>query len=104
MSDQPPRPAKVISPAVYLGRPRFSLGPLPGLVRSGARRQGTIATARRGMNVLLLQEILGHSSLTMIQTVYSHLDTDDAYKAAMKVLLGGSSLADGPFADRRAVP
>ena len=43
---------------------------------------------RKGMNVLLLQEILGHSSLTMIQTVYSHLDTDDAYKAAMKVLLG----------------
>jgi integrase/recombinase XerD len=43
---------------------------------------------RRGMSTVQLMNILGHSSLTMISQVYSHLTTDDAYDAAMKVLLG----------------
>jgi integrase/recombinase XerD len=43
---------------------------------------------RRGMNVLNLQRILGHSSLTMIQAVYAHLDSSDDYAAAMAVLMG----------------
>jgi integrase len=40
------------------------------------------------MNVLNLQQILGHASLTMISQVYVHLTDDDAYDAAMEVLLG----------------
>ena len=43
---------------------------------------------RRGGNIISLQRILGHSDLTMIQGVYSHLDTSDDYQAAMRVLLG----------------
>lgn len=40
----------------------------------------------RGMNPIQLAQILGHSSLRMIQSVYSHLSTGDAYEALMKVL------------------
>ena len=43
---------------------------------------------RRGGNIISLQRILGHTDLTMIQGVYSHLDTSDDYQAAMRVLLG----------------
>jgi len=43
---------------------------------------------RRGGNIISLQRILGHSDLTMIQGVYSHLDTSDDYQAAMRVLMG----------------
>jgi len=42
---------------------------------------------RKGMNVLNLQQILGHASLTMISQVYAHLSDDDTYEAALKVLL-----------------
>jgi integrase len=38
---------------------------------------------RRGMNPLQLQQILGHSDLSMIMNVYSHLNQSDAWKAAM---------------------
>jgi len=41
---------------------------------------------RRGMSTIQLQTILGHSSLTMISQVYSHLTTDDAYDAMMALL------------------
>jgi integrase/recombinase XerD len=43
---------------------------------------------RRGGNIISLQRILGHSDLTMIQGVYSHLDTSDDYQAGTLVLLG----------------
>ncbi|MGH7641960.1 MAG: tyrosine-type recombinase/integrase [Candidatus Dormibacteria bacterium] len=43
---------------------------------------------RRGGNIISLQRILGHADLSMIQGVYSHLDTSDDYQAAMRVLLG----------------
>lgn len=43
---------------------------------------------RRGGNIISLQRILGHTDLTMIQGVYSHLDTSDDYQAAMRVLMG----------------
>ncbi len=43
---------------------------------------------RRGGNIISLQRILGHSDLSMIQGVYSHLDSPDDYQAAMRVLMG----------------
>ena len=43
---------------------------------------------RKGGNVISLRNVLGHFDLSMIQGVYSHLDTSDDYAAAMKVLLG----------------
>jgi integrase/recombinase XerD len=42
---------------------------------------------RKGMNPLVLQQILGHADLTMITKTYSHLDQDSAYEATLKVLL-----------------
>lgn len=41
---------------------------------------------RRGMNPVQLAMILGHSSLRMIDQVYSHLNTTDAYDAMLKML------------------
>ena len=38
----------------------------------------------RGMNPIQLAQILGHSSLTMIQAVYSHLSPVDAYEAVLR--------------------
>jgi integrase/recombinase XerD len=38
----------------------------------------------RGMNPIQLAQILGHSSLTMIQAVYSHLTPVDAYEAVLR--------------------
>ncbi|MGH7667594.1 MAG: tyrosine-type recombinase/integrase [Candidatus Dormibacteria bacterium] len=43
---------------------------------------------RRGGNIIGLQRVLGHADLSMIQSVYSHLDSSDDYQAAMRVLLG----------------
>jgi integrase/recombinase XerD len=43
---------------------------------------------RRGQNIISLQRVLGHADLSMIQGIYSHLDTSDDYQAAMRVLLG----------------
>jgi integrase/recombinase XerD len=40
----------------------------------------------RGMNPLTLAQILGHSSLLMIQNVYAHLTPSDSYDALLKVL------------------
>jgi integrase len=40
----------------------------------------------RGMNPIQLAQILGHSSLTMIQAVYSHLSPGDAYEAMLRTL------------------
>ena len=41
-------------------------------------------TLTRGMNPLTLAQILGHSSLVMIQNVYAHLTPSDAYDALLK--------------------
>jgi integrase/recombinase XerD len=41
---------------------------------------------RRGMNPIQLAQILGHSGLRMIESVYSHLNTTDAYEAMMRML------------------
>jgi site-specific recombinase XerD len=40
----------------------------------------------RGMNPIMLAQILGHSSLAMIQNVYSHLSPSDAYDAMLRAL------------------
>ena len=40
----------------------------------------------KGMNPIQLAQIVGHSSLTMIQQVYSHLTAGDAYDAMIRVL------------------
>lgn len=39
-----------------------------------------------GMNPIQLAQIMGHSSLSMIQEVYSHLSPNDAYNALVKML------------------
>lgn len=41
---------------------------------------------RRGMNPIQLAQILGHSGLRMIESVYSHLTATDAYDAMLKML------------------
>jgi integrase/recombinase XerD len=41
---------------------------------------------QRGMNPLLVAQILGHSSLAIIQSVYAHLTPNDAHQALMEVL------------------
>jgi integrase len=43
----------------------------------------------RGMHPIMLAQILGHSSLAMIQTVYSHLSPADAYDAMLRALTTG---------------
>jgi integrase/recombinase XerD len=34
---------------------------------------------RRGMNQILLQQMVGHADLSMIATIYSHMNANDAY-------------------------
>jgi integrase/recombinase XerD len=41
---------------------------------------------RRGMDSILVAQVLGHSSLQMIQRTYSHLTPTDAHTALMKAL------------------
>jgi integrase/recombinase XerD len=41
---------------------------------------------RRGMNPIQLAQILGHSGLRMIDSVYAHLTVTDAYDAMMRML------------------
>lgn len=43
---------------------------------------------RRGVDSLLVAQVLGHSSLSMIQRVYSHLSSTDAHVAVMRALTG----------------
>jgi integrase len=40
----------------------------------------------RGMNPIMLAQVLGHNSLTMIHAVYSHLSPDDSYEAVVRIL------------------
>jgi integrase/recombinase XerD len=70
------------------------------LVRSVAERAGITKTVnthllrhsfitnalRAGMNPLILARIAGHSSLRMIDQVYSHLNTTDTYEAMIRML------------------
>jgi site-specific recombinase XerD len=45
---------------------------------------------RRGGNPILLQQILGHTSLAMITKTYQHLTLADAHDELMQILLGGA--------------
>ena len=45
---------------------------------------------RRGGNPILLQQILGHGSLTMITQTYQHLTVVDAHDELMRLLAGDS--------------
>jgi integrase len=40
----------------------------------------------RGMNPIQLAQIMGHSSLAMIQSVYAHLTPHDAYAALEQIV------------------
>jgi site-specific recombinase XerD len=40
----------------------------------------------RGMNPIMLAQVLGHNSLTMIHAVYSHLSPNDSYEAVVRIL------------------
>ncbi len=42
---------------------------------------------QRGTNPIMLKDILGHSSLVMIESTYAHLSPTDAYDAMAKALL-----------------
>jgi integrase/recombinase XerD len=44
----------------------------------------------RGMNPIQLAQVLGHTSLDMINDVYQHLAPQDAYEAMARALLGES--------------
>lgn len=56
-------------------------------VDSHLLRHSMITNAlRAGMNPLLLSTIVGHSSMRMIEQVYSHLNTSDSYEAMMRAL------------------
>jgi integrase/recombinase XerD len=44
---------------------------------------------RKGTNPIQVRDILGHSSLAMIDRVYSHLTVSDAHKALMDALRAG---------------
>ena len=43
---------------------------------------------QRGMDSLLVAQLLGHTSLAMIQRVYSHLNTSDVHEALLRALTG----------------
>jgi site-specific recombinase XerD len=103
------RPRDAVSNRVFLShRRRPNGGDYEPLTRSGLdqmiRNLGQIANIEkrvyphllrhsfatwqlsRGMNPIQLAQILGHSSLNMIQAVYSHLSPGDAYEAMLRTL------------------
>lgn len=102
------RPDDVLSDRLFLSLRRRPGGDYEPLTRSGVDQilRSLAARARikkpvhahvfrhsfatyslsRGMNPVQLAQILGHSSLAMIQNVYSHLNAQDAYEAILKAL------------------
>jgi integrase/recombinase XerD len=104
------RPSDTRSERLFLGLRRGLSGQFEALTRSGvlkvversAERAGItkevyphllrhsfITNALRGgMNPLLVAQIVGHSSLRMIDRVYSHLNAGDSYEALVELLAG----------------
>jgi integrase len=58
----------------------------------------------RSMNPVMLAHILGHTSLSMIQNVYSHLTPTDAYQAMLETLAEDDNGAESPRAISRLRP
>lgn len=102
------RPAAASSPRLFVALRRGPGGGYPPLtpsgvlqlVRSAAERAGItkriythllrhsfITNALRGgMNPMMIAQVAGHTSLRMIERVYSHLDQADAYEAMIRLL------------------
>lgn len=102
------RPADATSDRLFVSRRRSVNGGYDAITESGvqqmirdvAERAGirkrvhphlfrhSAATfmLQRGMNPLLVAQVLGHTSLAMIQRVYAHLTPTDAHQALMQVL------------------
>jgi integrase len=102
------RPNDVRDPHLFVGLRRARSGEYEPLTRSGVLqlvrnaadragiskrvhthllRHSFITNAlRAGMNPLILAKIAGHSSLRMIDQVYSHLNTTDTYEAMIRML------------------
>jgi integrase len=102
------RPATATTPRLFVALRRGPSGgyqPLTPsgvlqLVRSAAMRAGItkrvythllrhsfITNALRGgMNPMMVAQVAGHTSLRMIERVYSHLDQADAYEAMIRLL------------------
>lgn len=105
---QKTRPADVVTDRIFLSLRRRPGGDYEPLTRSGVdqllhaladrarvekpvhahvfRHSFATYSLTRGMNPVQLAQILGHSSLAMIQNVYSHLSAQDAYEAIIKAL------------------
>jgi integrase/recombinase XerD len=102
------RPADVQTDIIFLGRRRdyrtgtfepLTLSGLEQLIRNLAREAGIerriwlhlvrhsaiTHMLQQGMNPLLVAKLVGHSSLEMINRVYSHLDNRDLYEALLKL-------------------
>jgi integrase/recombinase XerD len=102
------RPADATSDRLFVSRRRSTNGGYEAITESGlqqmvrdvAERAGirkrvhphlfrhSAATfmLQRGMNPLLVAQVLGHTSLAMIQRVYAHLTPTDAHQALMQAL------------------
>jgi integrase/recombinase XerD len=102
------RPEGTNSDRLFVSRRRSASGHYQAITESGVqqliRELGEVAGIRRrvhphlfrnsaaaymlqrGMNPLLVAQVLGHSSLAMIQRVYAHLTPSDAHQALMQVL------------------
>lgn len=102
------RPAETQSDRLFLALRRSPFGVFDALTTSGISQLLRILAAgagikkrvhphllrhsfatwalTRGMNPLTLAQILGHSSLVMIQNVHAHLTPADSYDALLKVL------------------
>jgi len=105
------RPSDTRSSRLFLGLRRGLSGEYEPLTRSGvlqlvrsaAKRAGITKPVhahllrhsfvtnalRGGMNPMLVAQIAGHSSLRMIEQVYSHLTAGDAYEALLVMLTKG---------------
>jgi len=107
------RPVKSLHPELFLSLRRGRSGEHEPLTRSGllqlidhaAERAGldpkrvhphllrhsfVTNALRAGINPLLLSQIAGHSSMRMIEQVYSHLNAGDSYEAMMRALTADS--------------
>jgi integrase/recombinase XerD len=102
------RPGDATSDKLFVSRRRSANGGYEAITESGIQQMirdlGERAAVRkrvhphlfrhsaatfmlqRGMNPLLVAQVLGHSSLAMIQRVYAHLTPTDAHQALMQVL------------------